>query len=128
MAVQHLCQYLPQPLMLLMLLLTPPLLLAQGLADLSLAPLGIIGLAPPLMYVASQKQLYRSRGALRALTAFPALLFIGAGISLEQQPGGGQRAAGHRDALSPNAQIRARLETKPLRPLHRSHASGWSWR
>lgn len=82
MAVQHLCQYLPQPLMLLMLLLTPPLLLAQGLADLALAPLGIIGLAPPLMYVASQAQLYPSRGALRALTAFPALLFIGAGISL----------------------------------------------
>ena len=82
MAIQHLCQYLPQPLMLLMLLLTPPLLLAQGLGDLSLAPLGIIGLAPPLMYIASQTQLYPSRGALRALAAFPALLFIGTGISL----------------------------------------------
>ena len=34
------------------------------------------------MYVASQMQLYQSRGALRALTAFPALLFIGTGISL----------------------------------------------
>ena len=67
--------------MLLMLLLTPPLLLADGLASLSLAPLGIIGLAPPLMYAAGQMQLYRSRGALSALTAFPALLFIGTGMS-----------------------------------------------
>ena len=80
MAIQHLCQYLPQPLMLLMLLLTPPLLLADGLAGLSLAPLGIIGLAPPLMYIAGQMQLYGSWTS--ALTAFPALLFIGTGISL----------------------------------------------
>jgi cellulose synthase/poly-beta-1,6-N-acetylglucosamine synthase-like glycosyltransferase len=82
MAIQHLCQYLPQPLMLLMLLLTPPLLLAGGLGDMSLAPLGIIGLAPPLMYVAGQMQLYDNRGALSAITAFPALLFIGTGLSL----------------------------------------------
>lgn len=80
MAIQHLCQYLPQPLMLLMLLLTPPLLLADGLGGLSLAPLGIIGLAPPLMYIAGQMQLRRSW--LSAMTAFPALLFIGAGLSL----------------------------------------------
>ncbi len=82
MAIQHLCQYLPQPLMLLMLLLTPPLLLADGLGSLTLAPLGIIGLAPPLMYIAGQMQLHRTRGAARALTAFPALLFIGTGLSL----------------------------------------------
>ena len=80
MAIQHLCQYLPQPLMLLMLLLTPPLLLAGGLRELSLAPLGLIGLAPPLMYIAGQMQLYRSWA--KALTAFPALLFIGTGMSL----------------------------------------------
>ena len=80
MAVQHLCQYLPQPLMLLMLLLTPPLLLAGGLRDMSLAPLGIVGLAPPLMYAASQMQLYGKLTS--AATAFPALLFIGTGMSL----------------------------------------------
>lgn len=80
MAIQHLCQYLPQPLMLLMLLLTPPLLLAGGLKGLSLAPLGIIGLAPPLMYIAGQRQLYRNW--VKAMTAFPALLFIGTGMSL----------------------------------------------
>jgi len=82
MAFQHLCQYLPQPLMLLMLLLTPPLLLSGGLAGMPLAPLGLVGLAPPLMYIASQMRLYGNRGALGALTAFPALLFIGAGMSL----------------------------------------------
>lgn len=80
MALQHLCQYLPQPLMLLMLLLTPPLLLVDGLAGLPLAPLGLLALAPPLMYIAGQIRLYDNWW--RGLTAFPALLFIGTGISL----------------------------------------------
>ncbi len=82
MAIQHLCQYLPQPLMLLMLLLTPPLLLSGALEGLPLAPLGLLGLAPPLMYIASQARLYDKRRALAGLTAFPALLFIGTGMSL----------------------------------------------
>ncbi len=82
MAIQHLCQYLPQPLMLLMLLLTPPLLLTGALEGLPLAPLGLLGLAPPLMYIASQARLYDKRDALGGLTAFPALLFIGTGMSL----------------------------------------------
>ncbi len=82
MAIQHLCQYLPQPLMLLMLLLTPPLLLTGALEGLPLAPLGLLGLAPPLMYIASQLRLYDKRGAFSGLTAFPALLFIGTGMSL----------------------------------------------
>ena len=80
MAVQHLCQYLPQPLMLILLLLTPPLLLAEALAGLPLAPLGLLALAPPLMYVAGQMRLYDDW--LRGLRAFPALLFIGTGLSL----------------------------------------------
>lgn len=82
MAIQHLCQYLPQPLMLLMLLMTPPLLLLGALEGLPLAPLGLLGLAPPLMYIASQARLYDMRGAVSGLTAFPALLFIGTGMSL----------------------------------------------
>ena len=80
MAIQHLCQYLPQPLMLLMLLMTPPLLKAGALAGLPLAPLGLLGLAPPLMYITSQARLYDNW--LSGLTAFPALLFIGTGMSL----------------------------------------------
>lgn len=80
MAIQHLCQYLPHPLMLLLLLLSPPLLLAHALVDLPLAPLGIVGLAPPLMYVVSQMRLHDDW--LSRLKAFPALLLIGTGISL----------------------------------------------
>ena len=80
MAVQHLCQYLPHPLMLMLLLLTPPLLLTNSLRDMPLAPLGIVGLAPPLMYVVSQMRLHANW--LSRLKAFPALLLIGTGISL----------------------------------------------
>jgi hypothetical protein len=78
MASQHLAQYMPHLLMLLMLLLTPPLLLNKGLASLPLAPVGIIGLIPPLMYLVSQEAL---GGAWqRRLLAFPALLLIGTGL------------------------------------------------
>ena len=80
MALQHLCQYLPQALMLLMLLLTPPLLLSGRLSGLPLAPLGLLGLAPPLMYIASQMRLHGNW--LPGFSAFPALLFIGTGMSL----------------------------------------------
>ena len=80
MAIQHLCQYLPHPLMLILLLLTPPLLLANALTGLPLAPLGLIGLAPPLMCLASQIHLYEDW--LGGLKAFPVLLLISGGISL----------------------------------------------
>jgi hypothetical protein len=64
----------------MLLLLTPPLLLANALTTIPLAPLGIIGLAPPLMYVVSQMRLHDNW--LVQLKAFPALLLIGTGISL----------------------------------------------
>jgi cellulose synthase/poly-beta-1,6-N-acetylglucosamine synthase-like glycosyltransferase len=80
MAIQHLCQYLPHPLMLMLLLLTPPLLLANALHQIPLAPLGIVGLAPPLMYIVSQIRLHNNW--LAQLKAFPILLLIGTGISL----------------------------------------------
>ncbi len=80
MAIQHLCQYLPQPLMLLMLLLTPPLLQADALTGLPLAPLGLLSLVSPLMYAASQIRLYKDW--LRGMKAFPALLCIGTGMAV----------------------------------------------
>ncbi len=80
MAVQHLCQYLPPLFMLMLLLLSPPLLLAGALAGLPLAPLGLLALAPPLMYAAGQMRLYEDW--LRGLSAFPALLLLGTGMSL----------------------------------------------
>jgi cellulose synthase/poly-beta-1,6-N-acetylglucosamine synthase-like glycosyltransferase len=80
MAIHHLCQYLPHPLMLMLLLLTPPLLLTNNLNNVSLAPLGIMGLAPPTMYIVGQMRLHDNW--LSQLKAFPVLLFIGTGISL----------------------------------------------
>jgi cellulose synthase/poly-beta-1,6-N-acetylglucosamine synthase-like glycosyltransferase len=79
MATLHLCQYLPHPLMLLLLLLTPPLIVAHGLHGLPLGPLGVLGLAPPLIYATSQHALYPDWR--RRLLAFPLLLALGTGIS-----------------------------------------------
>lgn len=78
MATLHLCQYLPQPLLLLLLLLTPPLIYADALAHLPLAPLGVAGLGAPLMYMISQRVLYQDW--LRRLWVFPLLLAIGSGV------------------------------------------------
>lgn len=79
MATLHLCQYLPHPLMLLLLLLTPPLLALHGLHALPLGPLGALGLAPPLIYATSQRALYPDWP--RRLAAFPLLLALGTGIA-----------------------------------------------
>lgn len=80
MALLHLGQYLPHPLMLMLLLLTPPLLLTRQMASLPLAPLGLVGLIPPLMYIISQKALY-GRAWLQNLLAFPALVLYTTGLS-----------------------------------------------
>ncbi|MDQ7027598.1 MAG: glycosyltransferase [Anaerolineae bacterium] len=77
-ATQHLAQYIPHVLMLLMLLLMPILLLSDALYTLPLAPLGFIGLIPLLMYVVSQYD--SSPHWRRRLLAFPALLLIGTGM------------------------------------------------
>jgi cellulose synthase/poly-beta-1,6-N-acetylglucosamine synthase-like glycosyltransferase len=79
MATLHLCQYIPHPLMVTILLLTPPLLLAHGLEKLPLGLLGIVGLGPPLVYVVSQQTLYPDWK--RRLLAFPVLLALGTGLS-----------------------------------------------
>ena len=79
MATLHLAQYLPAPLLLLLLLLTPPLMLSGALDGLPLAPLGLAGLGPPLLYATSQWTLYPEWR--RRMLAFPALLVLGTGIS-----------------------------------------------
>jgi len=78
MATQYLAQYLPQFWMLMLLLLAPPLLLLDALPVSPLAPLGIISLIPPLLYIVSQHM--QGAGWLRRLTAFPALLLLGSGL------------------------------------------------
>lgn len=80
MGTLHLCQYVVHPLMLLLLLLTPPLLLAGGLQRLSLAPLGLAGIAPPLIYLVSQRHLYADWA--RRMLAFPVLMTVSTGLVL----------------------------------------------
>ncbi|MFQ3648629.1 MAG: glycosyltransferase [Anaerolineae bacterium] len=76
MALHHLCQYLPQPLMLLSLLLLPPLMLAE--APLTFAPLGLISVIPPLFYGVSQQAI--TDYSWRRLAALPVLIVVGTGL------------------------------------------------
>lgn len=79
MATLHLCQYIPHPLMIMLLLLSPPLLMAHSLQRLPLGLLGIVGLGPPLVYVVSQRSLYPDWK--KRMLAFPVLLALGTGIA-----------------------------------------------
>jgi len=79
MATHHLLQYTPHLIMIALLLLTPPLILSDGLAQINLANLGLIGLVPPLLYATSQSALYTDWQ--KRLLAFPLLVFIGTGIT-----------------------------------------------
>ncbi len=80
MGTLHLCQYVVHPLMLLLLLLSLPLLQAGALEQLPLAPLGLAGIGPPLLYLFSQRHLYEDWS--RRLLAFPVLLAVGTGLAL----------------------------------------------
>ncbi len=79
MATVHLCHYMLNPLMMLLLLLTPPLILTNVLHHIPIPPLGLAGMAPPLIYVISQLTLYTDWW--RRLMAFPMLLILGMGMA-----------------------------------------------
>lgn len=79
MATMHLCQYLNQPMMVMLLLLTPPILILTRMENLPLAPLSISGLGPPLVYVFSQRALYSDWS--RRFLIFPALMAMGTGLA-----------------------------------------------
>lgn len=78
MATHHLAQYVPHLLMLIMLLLAPLMILTGQLRSLPLAPLGIIGLIPLMMYAISQYDLGGNWS--KRLLAFPILLLVGTGM------------------------------------------------
>ncbi len=76
MALQNLGQYIPQLLMLVLWLLLPPLILAN--VPLRIAPLGLIGIVPPLLYIVSQRAL--TPKWYQHLLAFPFLVLVGTGL------------------------------------------------
>jgi cellulose synthase/poly-beta-1,6-N-acetylglucosamine synthase-like glycosyltransferase len=79
MATLHLGQYMVHPVIILLVLLTPPLILTDSLRSLNLGLLGLAGLGPPLVFVVSQHALYRDWH--KRLMAFPALLALGTGMA-----------------------------------------------
>lgn len=80
MGTLHLAQYIPNLLMIVLLLLTPLLLLEGILLKLPLAPLGLAGVIPPLTHAIAQIALYPDWR--RRLLVLPAQLAIGTGITI----------------------------------------------
>lgn len=79
MGTMHLCQYIVHPLIIVMMLLTPPLLIANVLQNLALGPLSLAALGPPFIFVVSQRALYKDW--YKHLRAMPALMALGTGMA-----------------------------------------------
>lgn len=86
MALLHLSTYLVHPILLLSLLATLPLMLSSATTHVSLGLIGILSLAPPLMYALAQLTLHPDRW-LRHYAALPALMLLGTGIALNNTRG-----------------------------------------
>jgi hypothetical protein len=78
--VLHLSAYLAYPLMLLALLASLPLALSHPHLPALLHLTSVAGLGPPVLFIVSQWAVYPRWP--RRLTALPALLFLGLGLSL----------------------------------------------
>jgi cellulose synthase/poly-beta-1,6-N-acetylglucosamine synthase-like glycosyltransferase len=85
-ALAHLSTYLIHPLLLVSLLVTLPLMLASNATVVSLSFVGLLSLAPPLMYALSEMTLYRDRW-LRHYIYLPVLMLLGTGIALNNTRG-----------------------------------------
>lgn len=79
MALVHISSYLSQPLMVLLLLVSLPLLWSKMPSGSLFLWLGLAALGPPLVYVVAQGTLYRDWK--RRMLYFPLLLAMGAGIT-----------------------------------------------
>ncbi len=78
--VLQLFQYTIQPVMLLTVLLTPLMMLTQSLDDISIAPLGFLGLAAPTLCILGQQALYPD-WTWRSLY-FPLLMIFSSGMTV----------------------------------------------
>lgn len=79
MATAHLCQYVVQPLMVVLILLTPILLQQGALLKIPLGSLGVFGIFPPMMLIIGQVVLYRDWA--RRLLPLPVLVLLSTGMS-----------------------------------------------
>ena len=86
MALLHLSTYLVHPFLLLSLLLTLPLILTATSSQVSLGLVGLLSIAPPLMYALGQMTLYPERW-LRHYANLPMLMLLGTGIALNNTRG-----------------------------------------
>ena len=122
MATLHLCQYLPHPLMLLMLLLTPLLLPGRPAAYAAAGSAGAGGAGAPAALRAEPVC------AVSGLAATPARLsataLAGHGHDLQRDPGGAGRSRRGGRGVSSHAQICAVPGGQPLRPAHRPYPGG----
>ncbi len=80
MGLLHLGQYAIQPVLLLIFLFTPPMLLTGLMPYIPLGPLGMAGLAPPLILAMGQIALYRDWP--RRILFLPVLTLLGMGMTL----------------------------------------------
>jgi hypothetical protein len=79
-AMIHLGGYLIHPLILIILILTLPLAVLDGLRGLPLAGLGLAIIGPPVQSLLAQRHLHRKW--LRRLAYFPILMLVGVGLAV----------------------------------------------
>ncbi len=80
MALVHISGYFTQPLMVIVLLATLPMLLQPHTSSPALLLLGLAGLGPPLLYAVAQSKLHGDWG--RRILYLPMLAAVAAGITL----------------------------------------------
>jgi len=78
-ALLHLTQYLPHPIMLVLLLLAPWMILSGAHKQLVLAPLTVFAVIQPTLHLMAQRRLHPEDWGWRML-AFPVVMILGIGM------------------------------------------------
>jgi cellulose synthase/poly-beta-1,6-N-acetylglucosamine synthase-like glycosyltransferase len=86
MALLQMSTYLVHPLLVLSLLVALPMMLSPDPSSVSLGFVGLLGLAPPVMYALGQISLYPDRW-LKHYASLPILILLGTGIALNNTRG-----------------------------------------